>query len=203
MTQPITVVFLGKSGSGKGTQAALLLKSFDRIDPSRKTIYVETGQKLRDFIQTSDGTMARKVKEVMNAGGFMPPFVPIWAWSRFFAEELKTGEEHIVCDGLCRQPEEPPILEGAFKFLSRAKPFVILLDVHHKVVTERLLRRGRFDDKEEKIAERLRSFETQAMPAVKYFEKSPNVTFVTVNGDQPIEKVHEDVLRAIGIQGRI
>lgn len=203
MEKPFTVVFFGKSGSGKGTQSALLLKTLERASPKFRTIYVETGQKFRNFVDKSPSYMAKRIKEVMLAGKFLPPFIPIWTWTQFFVDEIQTGDEHMVFDGLCRQPEEAPILDGALQFLGREKPVVVLLDVHHDVVTDRLLKRGRFDDKHEKIKERLSAFETQAMPAIKYFMQSPNVRFVTINGDQAIEKVHEDVLAALGIGGRL
>ena len=201
--KPITCIFFGKSGSGKGTQAMLLMKTFERIDPKNKAIYVETGQKFRNFVELNPSYMARKIMKVITAGKFLPPFIPIWMWTQFFVDEIKTGTEHMIFDGVCRQPEEGPILDWALQFLDRDKPYVILLDIHHRVVTERLLKRGRFDDKPDKIAKRLRAFETEAMPSINHFKKSPYVTFVHVNGDQSIEKVHEDILKVLGISGRL
>lgn len=201
--KPTTVVFFGKSGAGKGTQAALLIKTFERLDAINQTVYVETGQKFRNFLETNKDFISTKIKEVLHAGKFLPPFLPIWVWTQFLVDVLKTGNEHLVFDGVCRQPEEGPILDSALSFLDRPQPIVILLDCHHATVTERLLKRGRFDDKHDKIVERLKAFETGAVPSINHFKKSPNVKFVTVNGDQTIEKVHEDVLKAIGIQGRL
>lgn len=201
--KPTTVIFFGKSGSGKGTQATLLLKTFERLDPVNKTIYSETGQKFRNFFATNEFFVANRIKETLAAGKFLPAFLPIWTWTQAFMDDLKTGKEHIVFDGVCRRPEESIIFDMALQFLERGTPVVILLDVHHNEVTKRLLKRGRYDDKHEKIAERLSEFDRTGMPAVEYFKKSPNVKFVTINGDQPIEKVHEDVLRALGIDGRL
>jgi len=203
MTNPVTIIFFGKSGAGKGTQAALLLKTFERLDAKNKTIYVETGQRFRNFMETSQSFVAGKIKEVLSVGKFLPPFLPIWTWTQSLIDDLKTGNEHLIFDGVCRQLEEAPLLDDALQFLGRGRPFVILLDVHHEEATKRLLKRGRYDDKHEKIAERLRAFEKGAVPAIEHFKKSPNVKFVHVNGDQSIEKVHEDVLKAIGIKGRL
>jgi adenylate kinase family enzyme len=202
---PTTVVFFGKSGSGKGTQAALLLKTFERLDPVNQSIYVDNGSKFRAFVEKHPGFMAKKIKDTMGAGKFLPAFIPIWSWAQFLIEDLKTGKEHLIFDGMCRQPEEGVLFEGALKFIGdeREKPYIILLDVHHTVVTDRLLKRGRFDDKHDKIAERLKSYETLALPSIKHFEKSSHVNFVVINGDQAIEKVHEDILKALGIQGRL
>ncbi|MDE1874560.1 MAG: nucleoside monophosphate kinase [Patescibacteria group bacterium] len=203
MAAPYTVLFFGKSGAGKGTQAALLIKTFERLDSTKRTIYVETGQRFRSFVDTSGSYMARRIKEVMVAGKFLPPFIPIWTWTQFFVDEIKTGDENMVFDGVCRQPEEAPVLDSALQFLGRGKPVVILLDIHHDKVTKRLLERGRFDDTKERIAERLRSFEKEAMVVINLLKASPNVRFVTIDGDQTIEKVHEDILKTLGVSGRI
>lgn len=200
--KPITCIFFGKSGSGKGTQAALLLKTFARIDPKRKALYVETGQRFRNFIDSSPSYAANRVKEVLAEGKLLPPFLPVWNWTGFLIEELKENE-HLVFDGVCRQPEESPILDTALQFFKRDTPIVILLDVHHDEAKKRLLKRGRYDDKHEKITERLRWFDANVMPAINYFRHAPTCKFVHINGDQPIEKVHEDVLRALGIDGRL
>ena len=74
-----------------------------------------------------------------------------------------------------------------------------MLDVHHEEVKKRLLKRGRYDDTHEKIDERMRAFESGAMPSIQYFQKSLNVTFVTINGDQTIPEVFEDIKKALGI----
>jgi adenylate kinase len=197
--KPITVVFFGRSGSGKGTQAALLMDHLRKNRAEAPAIYVETGQKFRDFIGFSTSYMAARIKEVMAAGKFLPPFIPIWMWTQFFVDEIKTGKEHMVFDGVCRQPEEGPILDGALQFLGREKPFIVLLEVPEDEVTKRLLKRGRYDDKEEKIAERLRAYESGAVPSVNHFRQSPHVQFVTIDGHKPIEDVQKDVLKALGL----
>ncbi|MEK7607483.1 MAG: nucleoside monophosphate kinase [Patescibacteria group bacterium] len=201
--KPITCVFFGKSGSGKGTQAALLMKTCERLDPKNKFIYVETGQRFRGFAEDSGTYTAKLTKEVMHAGGLMPAFIPIWTWASLLVDEIKTGREHMVFDGVSRRIDEAPILDSALQFYRRQKPTILFLDIHHEEAKKRLLKRGRHDDKEEKITERLRWFEADAMKAVNYFEKNPYYNFVKINGDQVIEKVHEDILKALGIQGRL
>ncbi len=200
MKTPITAVFFGKSGSGKGTQAALLLKDLGYTDRTRPTIYVETGQKFRDFLSKSQSYMAKRVNEVLAAGKFLPPFLPIWVWTQFFVDEIKTGDENMVFDGVCRQPEEGAIMDGALQFLGRVKPFIILLEADNEEVTKRLIKRGRYDDKPDKILSRLKSYEDGAVPSINHFRKSSFVKFVTIDGNQSIEKVHDDIVTALGIQ---
>ncbi len=193
----ITCVFFGRSGSGKGTQADLLLRYIAEHDPEKKVLYVETGQRFRDFAKKKNYT-AEKVREVLAAGKFNPPFLPIWNWTGFLVENF-TGKEHLIFDGVCRMPEEAPVFDSALQFYGLEKPVVILLEVPHTEVKKRLLKRGRYDDTDERIDERLRSFEATAQPAIKFFEKAPTCKFVTINGDQSIEAVFEDIKKALGI----
>ena len=195
--KPITVVFFGLSGSGKGTQAKLLLEYLAKSDPKRKTLYVETGKRFRDFI-SSDNYTARKIKEIIGAGKFLPPFLPIWTWSGFLVENF-TGEEHLVFDGVCRQPEEAPVFDTALQFYGIVKRVILFLESHNDEVEKRLLKRGRYDDTKEKIESRLNDFKKSAMPAVEYFRTAKSCKFITINGDQTIENVHKDIVKVLGI----
>lgn len=51
------------------------------------------------------------------------------------------------------------------------------------------------DDREEVIAERLKAYDRQTMPLVDYYQKSGRLR--TVNGDQPIDAVMAEIIRAI------
>lgn len=193
-----TCILFGKSGSGKGTQAELLSKYLKEHDPSRKVIYVETGQRFRDFLTKNTSYTAGKIKEVMAAGGLLPAFIPIWMWTSLFIDEM-TGDDHIVLDGLSRREIEAPIVSSAMEFYGRDGATVLLLDVSSEEVTKRLIKRGRHDDHDEKIKERLAWFETDVMPAVNYFKTHPFYTFVNINGEQSIEDVHKEILAALDL----
>ena len=201
--KPITVVFFGRSGSGKGTQAALLIEKLKELDGGSGVVYVETGERFRQFAKESPSLTAQMTRDVMARGGLMPASLPIWAWSSVLIDGVKTGKEHLVFDGVARRVDEAPILDQALQFYGKEKPVIILLDVPPPEVTERLIKRGRADDKHEKIAERLKWFETDVMPSVNYFKQSPTCRFVVVNGHQTIEKVFEDVLKVLGIPDRV
>lgn len=196
--KPITCVFFGRSGSGKGTQANLLIEYLKKQDADRKVVYVETGDRFRKFVNQSGTYSAQRTKDVMAAGGLMPAFIPIWAWTNLLIEEY-TGSEHLVFDGVSRRPDEAPILDGALAFFGRTDTAIIVLDTSIPEATARLMKRGRYDDKPEKIAERLKWFETDVVPAIDVFRKSKNCKVLTINGDQSVEAVHTDILKALGI----
>jgi adenylate kinase len=196
--KPITCIFFGKSGSGKGTQADLLIKYLKEHDPKNKIIYIETGAGLREMVK-GDSYTSKLTYDVVSKGGLMPPSIPIYIWSDMLMKGVQTGKEHLIFDGVARRVDEAPVLDQALQFYGRGKVEVVFLEVPHDEVTKRLLKRGRHDDHHEKIAERLKWFESDVMPSVNYFKKSPNVKYLHINGHQTIEEVHRDILKELGI----
>ena len=190
-----TLILFGRSGSGKGTQAGLLLDYMNQNNPERKTLYIETGQKFREFIAKENHT-ANLTKEVMNAGGLMPEFMPIWIWTNFLIENF-TGDEHLVLDGLSRRPHEAPILDSALKFYKREYPTIIALNVGREWATERLLGRGREDDKPEDIKKRVEWYDTNVIPAIEYFRNNGRFTVLDINGERSKEEVHKEIIEKI------
>src|SRR3989338_8725426 len=141
---PQTFIFYGRSGCGKGTQADLLIEYIKKSDPKRKVLYAETGDLLRAFA-AQDGYSNKLVKNVLDSGGLLPEFMPIFVWSRFLAEQM-TSDNHLVFDGICRRLSEAPILDSALKFYGREKPIVILIEVSRDWAKARLLARPRGGD---------------------------------------------------------
>src|SRR5262249_17441152 len=140
---PQTFILFGRAGSGKGTQAKLLMEYLQKHDSGRKCLYIETGQKLREFI-VQDNHSAQLTKEFMDTGGLMPAFMPIWLWSGFLIKNF-TGNEHLIFDGTCRRSYEAPVLDTALKFYKREQPTLIVLDTSHQWSIERAVARGRSD----------------------------------------------------------
>ncbi|TSC66872.1 MAG: Uncharacterized protein CEO19_453 [Parcubacteria group bacterium Gr01-1014_73] len=192
---PQTFIFYGRSGCGKGTQADLLIKYLAEKEPNRRTLYLETGKLLREFALESGFTNGL-VKKVLDQGGLLPEFMPIFVWSKFLADKVH-GDEHLVFDGVCRRTHEAPILDSALKFYKRDKPIVILIEVSKEWAKERLLERHRSDDDSTEIKRRLAWYEKDVVPTLKFFENNPDYRFVRINGEQAIEKVHQDIIKEI------
>ncbi len=191
-----TFLFFGPSGSGKGTQAKLLIDYLEN-QKNKKTIYIETGQKIREFIKTDTHT-SHLTKAIIDKGGLLPAFLPIWLWTTNLNEQF-TGAEVLILDGLCRRPYEAPVLDSALKFYNLGKPFVISLNVSRGWSLERLKSRGRKDDSEEYINSRLDWYEKEVAPSVDFFRDNPDYFFFEVNGEQPIEEVHKEIIQSSGI----
>ncbi|TSC70256.1 MAG: adenylate kinase [Parcubacteria group bacterium Gr01-1014_46] len=194
---PKTFIFFGPSGAGKGTQAKILIEYLKKNDPDRTTLYIETGQRFRDFITEASYT-ATKTKEIIDNGGLLPEFLPIWIWSEYFVKHV-SGDEHMVLDGLSRRAHEAPILNSAMKFYKREKPFVISMEVSRDWAKDRLLSRERGDDNIGQIEKRLDWFEKNVLPAIEYFKNNEFYNFITINGEQTIEEVNKEIMDKCGL----
>lgn len=180
-----TLVMMGKPGSGKGTQAKLI---------SEKTGWkiFSSGDKFRE-LKKADTLLGRKIKETIDVGKLMP----YWFASFLFQEAViyLPAEEGIIYEGAARLPSEAALLHDVMEWLER--PYrVVYLDIPASVAMDRLTKRklteGRADDEEDKIKVRLEVHEKEVEPAADIFRNKG--TFIHVNGDQPIEKVHEEIL---------
>lgn len=194
MNYPLTLVFIGRSGCGKGTQAKLIIEKIKEKD-SRDLFYLETGQSFRNFIAT--GNYSANLSKVINEeGGLQPEFLAVWAWAHLLVEEMK-DDMHLVIDGTPRKPHEAQVFDSAMKFYRREKPIIIHINVSAEWSRKRLLERGRGDDNQSDIETRLKWFESDVIPAINFFRNNPEYNFIEVNGERDIEDVHEDLIGKI------
>jgi adenylate kinase family enzyme len=162
-----------------------------------KFYILKTGQKFREFSQEV-GITAKLTADVLAKGGLLPSFLPIWMWTNIFVRNIQ-GNEHLVLDGLSRRQYEAPILDDALKFYKREKPFVVSIETGKQWAIDRLLSRGRSDDKKEEIESRQDWYEANVAPTIEYFKNNPYYTVLTINGEQSIEDVHKEILTKTGL----
>ncbi len=185
-------IFLGRSGGGKGTQAALLKKYLEEKG-YYKIIHTTTGAGFREFIER-DSYAAKISKEMTNRGELGPEFLAIWNWANIFINTL-TGDETVILDGAPRKPAEAEALHSAITFFGyKAKPIVIYLDVTESTAREHAKKRGREDDGDDGMSRRLGWFETESLPVVDNYSRDPRYELLHVNGDQSIESVHQELV---------
>ncbi len=193
--KPQTFIFFGRSGCGKGTQASLLIKHLEELHAGDRVVYIETGEKLREFADEV-GLTSELTGKVMKSGGLLPSFIPIWIWTNTFIRHLR-GDEHLVLDGVSRRAYEAPILHDALKFYNRPNPTIIVMNVSREWSKKRLFARGRGDDLEKDIEERLTWYESNVMPTIEFYRKDPYYKVVEVNAEQTIEGVQKEILSKI------
>lgn len=191
-----TLIFIGRSGCGKGTQARLFMERIARFDKEKRHIlYAETGERFRQFIR-GQSLSARLSKAIYDKDERQPNFLACNMWAKMLLDELE-DDMHLVFDGSPRALPEAEMLTSAFSFYKREQPTVIYLNVSRKWSEEKLLARGRMDDVNlSKIDKRLDWFDKDVMPAIEYFRTNPYYRFFDIDGEQTIEQVHAEIIAA-------
>jgi adenylate kinase len=190
-------IFVGRSGSGKGTQGALLDAAIRTLSGNDSLLYLETGRLVRDFSKgdTESSLMSKAINDV---GGLQPEFLIISLWSNFLIKNFKKNM-HVITDGTPRKLLEAKVLDSALDFYNFQHKFVIFLNASNDEVTKRLLARDRADDTLEGIHSRLAWYETEVAPVVDFYRTNSKYIFCDINADQSAEKVQEDLRKAVGL----
>ena len=194
-----TVIFIGRSGAGKGVQSAHLQEYLKEKYPETPTLYIEMGDYFRKYIKDEGFTWDR-ARAVNLAGGRQPSFLAVWIWAGIFIEKLK-GNEHLVFDGTPRSLVEAEVLSSALPFYGRSNPVVVFLNVSREWAEARLAGRGRADDlKAEVINQRQSYYERDVVPAVQYYRENPDYHFLDINGEQTPAEVFRDIVAGLNIK---
>jgi adenylate kinase family enzyme len=187
-----TFIIIGRSGSGKGTQADLLQEYIKKRDPKTEILYAESGDEFREFLK-SDNYASRLAKEINTKGLLQPAFLAIWIWSSYLIKNLN-NEKHLILDGTPRKLNEAYVLDEAFSFYKRSNVNVIYINVSVGWATDRLKSRHRLDDTDKGIKKRLDWFDTETMEAVDFYKNNPNYNFFDINGEQSVEGVYQEIV---------
>ncbi len=187
-------IIIGRSGSGKGTQADLLKAMIEQKGTTVK--HVTTGGGFREFI-AEDNYVAKRAREVNDIGGLQPEFLAVWNWSNIFINSLGESDT-VILDGAPRRIYEVPALQSAISFLGYKNPVMIYIDVSEGWAKERLLSRGRDDDKNiEDVNKRMSWFETDVLPVVDAFMHDSRYKTLHINGEQSIDDVHKEIIEKL------
>ncbi len=195
--KPQAFILIGRSGSGKGTQANLLIAKLKELDPSRETLYIQTGQEFRKFVQGSSYTEKRSA-QYMKDGKLQPNFLAVKMWVDFLVANIH-GNEHVIFDGSPREWHEAGVLDSVFGFYGYEKPHVIDLYISDEEALKRLLLRKRMDDSEDGIKKRLAWYQECVEPTIKYYHDKKEYHFLKINGEQTPEAIFKDIAKGIGL----
>jgi len=184
---PKTIVILGKTGSGKGTQAELVASKL-----GYKTF--STGEKFRGIMQ-QDSLLGRKVKQLHENGILLPHWFASYLFEEFFLGiDENTG---VATEGVGRSEDEAQVFDEVMRWLGR--DYVVLeLQVTDETVIERQTKRGRSDSNTpEKLQTRLDEYRKSTAAAISFFKE--NEKLVEIDGESSVEGVFENVCSALNI----
>src|SRR3989338_2489783 len=187
MTPFKVIIVLGKSGSGKGTQAEMLAK-----EHSFKII--SSGSLLRARAEQND-FVGKGIAEILDRGGLIPTPIIFHLWLHELEKIREAGDEvkGIIFEGSPRKLYEAYLLDETLWFYNLEKNMrVVHLDITDEEAMKRLLARKRYDDTEAAIRERLQWYKAEVVPAVEYYREKGRL--VEINGEQSVEAVHQEIV---------
>ncbi len=190
-------IMIGRSGSGKGTQAELLQKKVE-TDFGVNIKHISTGDGFREFMK-GDSFISTLSRHADETGRLQPEFLAIWNWSDIFINTVQE-EDSVILDGAPRKLFEVNVLHNALSFIGYEELYVIYVDVSENWSKERLAGRGRKDDiGAESVAKRMEWFETDVIPVVESYKNDSRYKFLQINGEQTIEDVHKEIVSKLDI----
>lgn len=191
----LTLIFMGRSGCGKGTQAKYALARLKKLGVS----HLETGLFLRQLVGRYHNPTTELARTIMNQGGFVPPWFPVFP---VLKKMMENGiiVNHWIVDGSPRRVWEAELIDDIMLAHRRTAPIAVHIELSSKEATKRLILRakteGRSDDTKRAIQNRMKSFSKHTVPILRYYKKTDRL--ITVKGDQLQEKVWKEINAALG-----
>ena len=189
-----TFVFFGQGGSGKGTQVKLLM-DYLRSNDNKETIYGGTGEEFRRILATDNFT-AKLIINSMDKGELQPDFLTTSLFVNILVASLD-DQKHLVVDGYPRTIEQADNFIKIMNFYKRDKVKIIYIELGEPEALKRNLLRGRADDTEDSLKKRFDEYVKKVIPAMNYLKEKAGYQILTVNGEQLIEKVQKDIVKAL------
>lgn len=213
----LNLILMGLPGAGKGTQA-------EKINDKYNIPHISTGDMFRLAIK--EGTeLGKQAKEYMDQGALVPDQVTIGiVKERLSKDDCKDG---FLLDGFPRTIAQAEALQAILHELNENMDYVVNVEVPEEKLVERLTGRRvcptcgttyhviynppeeegvcdkdgsqliqRDDDKPETVKKRLAVNLEQTKPLLDFYEEKGYL--VTVDGDQDINEVFQDIQSKIG-----
>ena len=208
------IVLLGAPGSGKGTQAKLLMERY-------KLPQISTGDMLREAVAEAT-PLGKQAKAAMDAGQLVNDEVVLGIIKqRVMRPDARNG---FIMDGFPRNLQQSEALDLLLMSLGRPLQLALLVAVDVDALIQRLVGRrtcltcgqmynvfyapphiegrcdecgGRLrhrgDDNEETIGNRLRVYETHTIPVIDYYQEQEKLR--TIQGVGEIDDIFKAVCK--------
>ncbi len=178
------LLFLGPPGAGKGTQANLFCKKYGLV-------HLSTGDLLRDEV-SSGSALGIKAAEIMNKGELVSDELVL----SIVEGRLVNIKEGWLLDGFPRNVNQANSLKNLLEKINQPLEGVILIKVADDYLIKRLVERGRQDDNEEVITNRLKIYREKTSPLIDLYKKQGILEEIEGNAD--IDVVFSRIKKSLG-----
>lgn len=170
-------------GAGKGTQAVLLSEKLG-------IPHISTGDLFRANI--GEGTeLGLEAKSYMDAGNLVPTEIT----NRMVDARLDDADAQngFLLDGFPRSVEQADALKEMLAKRGVKLDAVIEFQVDEDTVVERMLARGRADDTEDVIRNRMSVYRRETEPLIDYYKD----ILLPINAVGTVEEIHDRTMAAL------
>ena len=185
------IVLLGPPGSGKGTQATMLVERL-------KLPHISTGALLRNAAKRGTA-LGLQAKAITDKGELVPDDI----MSDMIEERLSRDDvaNGFILDGYPRNVSQAESLDAMLERLNTPADEAIHIDIDPEQIIKRIARRaeeeGRSDDTEATVRNRMRVYDEQTAPVADYYAERGILTRVLGNGDK--EEILQRILSVLNL----
>jgi adenylate kinase len=187
----MNVLLLGPQGSGKGTQAELIARTYGIPK-------ITTGDMIREMKEIPND-LGRRLREIYDRGDLVDDSMMI----ELIDSRLDRGDTMpgFVLDGFPRTMPQADALDELLGKLDRHIDVVFEFQVpDREVLLERMLKRAaeehRSDDTPEAIRHRLEVYDRETAPLVDHY-RARQANVVGIHAERPVEEVFAEIRQAI------
>lgn len=178
------IVLLGPPGAGKGTQAVKLASELG-------VPHISTGDLFRYNI-SNETELGLEAKRYLDAGDLVPATLTnALVDDRLNDEDAAAG---FILDGYPRSVEQAEALQQMLKTRGLELDAVVEFRVSEDQLLERLMARGRADDTEEVIRNRMNVYRDETAPLLEYYSAG----LKTIDAIGAVDDVFARTLQALG-----
>jgi adenylate kinase len=180
----VRIVLLGPPGAGKGTQAAKLAEKL-------QIPHLSTGELFRDNIST--GTkLGLEAKRYLDAGDLVPSELT----NELVDDRLTKPDtsDGFILDGYPRSVAQAEALHDMLERRGTHLDAVVEFRVAEDELFERLRARGRADDTDDVIRNRMNVYRDETAPLIEYYRGE----LKTVDAVGTVDEVFARTLQALG-----